>query len=239
VRRGEHWAVLGANGSGKSSLLSALSGYLMPTDGAVSVLGETYGRSDWRDLRKRIGLVTPSLAARVEPGENVLETVATGKEAMINFWGKLTAADRQAARKILRQIECARFEKRHWGTLSQGERQRVLIGRALMAAPALLLLDEPCAGLDPAARETFVSFLERLARRPSPTLVLVTHHVEEIPPSFSHALLLKRGRVLAAGPKEKALTSAALTNAFNAPARLTSAGGRFGLDITPRSSVVL
>jgi iron complex transport system ATP-binding protein len=239
VRPGEHWAVLGANGSGKTSLLNALSGYMMPTDGVVTVLGETYGENDWRDLRKRLGLVTASLAARVEPDENVLETVASGKDALINFWGKLSAADRRAAREILKRVECLPLEKRAWGTLSQGERQRVLIGRALRARPALLLLDEPCAGLDPAARETFVSFLGKLARRPSPTLVLVTHHVEEIPPAFSHALLLKNGRVLAAGPKEKTLTSAVLSRAFGAPVRLTAAAGRYRLDVTPRRSVVL
>jgi len=191
VERGEHWVMLGANGSGKTSLLSALTGYFMPTAGEIFLLGRRYGDADWRELRKKIGLVSSSLRQMMADDEPALETVVSGKYAMIDYWGRITRADRVRARKLLRQVECAHLGDRPWGVLSQGERQRVLIGRALMAQPQLLILDEPCAGLDPAAREHFLQFLQRLGRgNNSPTLVLVTHHVEEIMPVFSHVLTL-------------------------------------------------
>ncbi len=179
VNRGQHWVILGANGSGKTSLLSALTGYLMPTAGEVSVLGETYGRSDWRELRKKIGIVSSSVRQMMSDDEPALESVASGKYAMIDFWGKLTTREKAEARELLRQVECEYLAAREWRVLSQGERQRVLIGRALMAKPRVLILDEPCAGLDPAAREHFMQFIHRLGRHPdSPTLIFVTHHVE-------------------------------------------------------------
>ena len=195
VQRGQHWVILGANGSGKTSLLSALTGYLMPTAGEISLLGETYGRFDWRELRKSIGLVSSSIRQLMSEDEPALETVASGKYAMIDFWGRVTPAEKAQARRLLRQVECGYLADRPWRVLSQGERQRVLIGRALMARPRVLILDEPCAGLDPAAREHFLQFIQRLGGlRNSPALILVTHHVEEIMPVFSHVLLLKQGR---------------------------------------------
>src|SRR4051812_9025663 len=142
VGRGQHWVVLGANGSGKTSLLSALTGYLMPTSGEISVLNEKYGRSDWRELRKHIGLVSSSVRQMMHDEEPALETIISGKYAMIDFWGSATARDRAEGRRILRQIECEYLAERPWLVLSQGERQRVLIGRALMAKPRLLILDE-------------------------------------------------------------------------------------------------
>ncbi len=232
VARGEHWTVLGANGSGKTSLLSALTGYLMPTAGEISVLGRRFGHADWRDLRRHIGLVSSSVRQLMADAEPALETVVSGKYAMIDYWGKVTAADRARALRLLRQIECADLADRPWLYLSQGERQRVLIGRALMARPRLLILDEPCAGLDPAAREHFLQFLEQLGRRPqAPTLVLVTHHVEEIMPVFTHALILRAGRVLAAGAKGATLTSARLSAAFDANVRLRRTTDRYQLDV--------
>ena len=232
VRRGEHWVILGANGSGKTSLLSALTGYLMPTGGGICVLGETYGESDWRELRKKIGLVSSSIRQLMADDEPALATVASGKYAMIDFWGRVTRAENLQARKLLRQVECEYLAAREWRVLSQGERQRVLIGRALMARPRVLILDEPCAGLDPAAREHFLRFLQRLGRRKnSPTLVLVTHHVEEIMPVFSQVLLLKKGRVLAAGEKAGVLTSKNLSRTFAARMRLVPAGRRYGLQV--------
>jgi len=203
VERGQHWVILGANGSGKTSLLSALTGYLTPSEGEVFLLGERFGHSDWRELRKHIGLVSSSVRQMMAEAEPALETVVSGKYAMIDFWGRTTRPDRVAAMRLLRQVECAYLADRPWQVLSQGERQRVLIARALMAKPQLLILDEPCAGLDPAAREQFLQFLQRLGRgKNSPTLVLVTHHVEEIMPVFSHVLVLKSGRVLAGGRKK-------------------------------------
>ena len=146
---------------------------------------------------------------------------------MIQFWGRVSRRERAQARKWLENTECAHLAEREWRLLSQGERQRVLIARALMASPALLILDEPCAGLDPVARETFLHFLERLAgSRNAPTLVLVTHHVEEIGPAFTHVLLLKAGRVLASGAKTKVLTNRLLSRTFGTALRLQKRSGR-------------
>jgi len=151
---------------------------------------------------------------------------------MIDFWGRVTPRDRREATRILRQIECLHLAQRPWRVLSQGERQRVLIGRALMARPRLLILDEPCAGLDPVAREHFLQFIERLGRRKNaPALVLVTHHVEEITPVFTHVLILKNGRVLAAGEKEKALTSRNLARSFGVKMRLSFRNRRYALTV--------
>ena len=153
VRPGEHWVILGANGSGKTSLLSALTGYLTPTSGRILLLGEEFGRADWRALRARVGLVSSSIRQMIPDHEPALITVASGRYAIIDFWGTPTRSDRATARRVLRQVACAHLEDRPWLYLSQGERQRILIGRALMSRPRLLILDEPCAGLDPAARE--------------------------------------------------------------------------------------
>ncbi len=230
IRPGEHWVILGPNGSGKTSLLSALTGYLMPSSGRIEVLGRRFGRSDWRELRKQIGLVSSSIRQMMAETEPALETIVSGKYAMIDFWGKMTNAERLRGRRILRQIECEYLEKRPWQFLSQGERQRVLIGRALMAKPPLLILDEPCAGLDPVAREQFLNFLRRLAAsHDAPTLVLVTHHVEEIMPEFSHVLLLKSGRAVAAGRKGTVLTSRTLSKTFGTSICLTHRGPQYRL----------
>ena len=240
VQRGEHWVMLGANGSGKTSLLSALTGYLMPTSGEISVLGETYGESDWRELRKKIGLVSSSVRQMMADDEPALETVASGKYAMIDFWGRVTPAEKAQALKLLRNVECEYLAARPWRVLSQGERQRVLIGRALMAKPRVLILDEPCAGLDPAAREHFLQFLQRLgAQQNAPTLVLVTHHVEEIMPVFSHLLVLKNGRVLAAGKKAAVLNSKNLASAFAARMQLRRTGSRYALKVTMKTKAMM
>ncbi len=234
VAPGEHWVILGANGSGKTSLLKALTGFLSPTSGEISLLGKAYGESDWRELRLQIGVVTSAFTASIPPSEVTLDTVVSGKYAQLDLWHAGTRADRVAAKKLLGFIGLARLADREWAYLSQGERQRVLIARALMARPRLLILDEPCAGLDPVAREKFLTFVEQLARkRGAPALVLVTHHVEEITPAFTHALLLRAGRVVAAGPRGAMLTSANLTTTFHSPLRLTRRAGRLRLDVAP------
>ena len=236
VERGQHWAILGANGSGKTSLLSALTGHFMPTAGEIFLLGKIYGQSDWRELRKQIGIVSSSVRQMMADDEPALETVASGKYAMIDFWGRLSRTDKAKALKLLNQVECAHLAGRPWRVLSQGERQRVLIGRALMASPKLLILDEPCAGLDPAAREHFLQFLQQLGtQKNSPTLVLVTHHVEEIMPVFSHLLVLKNGRGLAAGKKADVLNSKNLSTAFGARMQLQRTGNRYALKITMKT----
>ncbi len=233
VAPGENWVILGANGSGKTSLLKALTGFLSPTSGEISLLGQVYGESDWRELRLQIGVVTSAFTMSIPPSEPVTDTVVSGKYAQLDLWHAGTRADRIAAKTLLRLVGLTRIAEREWAYLSQGERQRVLIARALMARPRLLILDEPCAGLDPVAREKFLRFVERLARsRHSPALVLVTHHVEEITPAFTHTLLLRGGRVVAAGPRRAVLTSANLSATFGARLRLTRTVGRLRLDLS-------
>jgi len=240
VARGEHWVILGANGSGKTSLLSALTGYLMPTSGEIVLLGQRYGESDWRELRKSIGLVSSSVRQMMAETEPALETVVSGKFAMIDLWGGMTRTDQVRAGCLLRQVECGYLAQRPWSVLSQGERQRVLIARALMANPQILILDEPCAGLDPAAREHFLQFLQRLGRRKdAPALVLVTHHVEEIMPVFSRVLVLKAGQVLAAGPKQVTLTARILSEAFRARVKLISRARRYAITVAAKRNVVI
>ncbi len=240
IKPGEHWVILGANGSGKTSLLSALTGYLMPTSGSIELLGEIYGESDWRELRKKVGLVSSSIRQMMAEPETALETIISGKSAMIDLWGTPSPGDVRRARAILRKIECSHLAERPWSVLSQGERQRILIGRALMVDPKVLILDEPCAGLDPVARETFLNFLEQLGQSArSPALILVTHHVEEITPAFQNALILREGELLAAGPIKQVLNSATLSNAFDSRVKLTLHRGRYQLTVAGRQNRVL
>ena len=235
VARGQHWVILGANGSGKTSLLSALTGYLTPTEGDITVLGQTFGESDWRELRKHVGLVSSAIRQMVPEDEDALTTVVSGKDAVIGFWGHPKIHERKAARSLLRKVEAEYLASRPWLVLSQGERQRVLIARALMARPRLLILDEPCAGLDPVAREQFLNFLQRLGtQRGAPALVLVTHHVEEIMPVFTHALLLREGRIIAVGARSRVLTSALLSRTFDASLRLKQNAGRHTISFRSR-----
>jgi len=184
--------------------------------------------------------VSSSVHQLMPEGETALAAVVSGKLAMIGQWGEVADADRSTAVKILHRIEASSLVERPWLHLSQGERQRVLIGRALMADPRLLILDEPCAGLDPVAREHFLQFLERLARSKSaPAMVLVTHHVEEITAAFSHLIVLKQGQVIAAGPRRNVLNSKTLSAAFDAQVRLTRRAGRYSLAVQPSSSLII
>ncbi len=232
VDPGQNWVVLGPNGCGKTSLLAALTGYLMPTAGEIDLLGHRFGQADWRELRMRIGIVSSSIRQLMAETEPALDSVASGKYAMIDFWGRPNRTDRKRAREILARIECLHLEQRPWAVLSQGERQRILIGRALMSDPRLMILDEPCAGLDPVAREHFLQFLSRLAARPgAPSLVLVTHHVEEIVDCFTHALLLREGAVVGSGTLKRCLTSPHLSQTFGEPVRVSRRGGRYTLTV--------
>lgn len=242
VKRGEHWVILGANGSGKTSLLSALTAYVTPSSGSVEVLGAAYGRADWRALRKRVGLVSSSVRQMIGDEVSALDVVGSGRDAVLNPSQRLRPAERLQASALLRRVECAPLAARPWGVLSQGERQRVLIARALLAGPELLILDEPCAGLDPVARERFRAFLDRLGRRRGgPALVLVTHHVEEIAGVFTHALLLRKGRVYLAAPLAEAVTAPHLSRIFyGAALTLTrTAGGRYALETGAASPRVM
>lgn len=235
VHTREHWVILGPNGSGKSSLLSALAGYLTPTEGRFQLLGEEFGESDWRDLRAHLGIVSATVASMVPPDEPAAYTVLTGRDGGIGLWGDPEPEAFAEARRVLNKVELYGLEERCWEVLSQGEKQRVLIARALIRQPSLLILDEPCAGLDPVAREAFLGFLQRLLAKPTgPAVVLVTHHVEEIIPGFTHGLLLNRGTVADSGTLCDILRSDVLSSAFEAPVRVRKRAGRYRLELTPR-----
>lgn len=226
VEKGQHWVILGANGCGKTSLLKTLTGYLSSTSGDIELLGARYGESDWRDLRFHIGIVTAAFHPSIPPAEPALETVISGKYAQLDLWAPTSKADETAARKLLETAGASHLADREWIFLSQGERQRILIARALMAKPRLLILDEPCAGLDPVSREHFLGFMERLARQKNaPAFVLVTHHVEEITPAFTHTLILRSGRVVTAGPIATTLTDTHLSTAFGEPVKIAKDRG--------------
>jgi len=229
VDRGRHWILLGANGSGKTTLLQLITGYLWRNGGRARVLGHTLGETDLRALRRRIGWVSSAIEHRFPARAPARDVVVSGKFASIGlYYDPIEEADTRRAGEVLASGGCASLAERAWGVLSQGERQRVMIARALMASPALLILDEPCAGLDLAARERFLEMLERLARRPeAPTLLMVTHHVEEITPAFENALLLKEGRVVAAGPANETLTSERLSDTMGIDLIVERDGGRF------------
>jgi len=229
IETGERWVVLGPNGSGKTTLVQVASTYLWPTNGAVEVLGETIGRVDARELRRRIGYAGAGLEAAFDPSLTAIDIVMTARHAALApWWHQFTAADRERAARLLDEIGAGAVADQEFGTLSTGERRRVQIARALMPDPDLLILDEPGASLDLGARETLVRDLGRLAARPSPRgVVLVTHHVEEIPPGFGHALLLGAGRAITAGSIDESLTAASLAEAFGLPIGLARTDGRF------------
>jgi iron complex transport system ATP-binding protein len=212
----DRWVVLGPNGSGKTSLLRIAALWLHPTSGEVEVLGERLGRADIRRLRARIGLAGGAVASMLRPELTALDVVVTARYAALEpWWHDYDDDDRDWARSRLDRLGVLGLADRTFGTLSDGERQRVLLARSLMGDPALLLLDEPAAGLDLGGREQLVTSLESLAAdAATPPVVFVTHHVEEIPPSFTHLLLLRAGRVLVAGPLAAELTAEALSACF-------------------------
>jgi iron complex transport system ATP-binding protein len=225
----ERWVVLGANGAGKTTLLRLAAAELHPTVGSVHVLGERLGRVDVFELRTRIGFCSAALLARVPGEEKVGDLVVSAGYAVLGRWREAyEAADTTRAAELMKAFGVAHLADRAFGTLSEGERKRTLIARALMTDPELLLLDEPAAGLDLGGREDLVARLSELALDPdAPTTVLVTHHVEEIPPGFSHLLLLADGGVVAAGLLEDVLTSENLSAAFGQALVVQRSGDRY------------
>ena len=219
IAPGERWVILGANGAGKTTLLQVMAGALPPTSGTVNVLGERLDQADLDELLPRIGWASASLADRLPVDERVLDVVLTACYASVRRGiERYDAVDEQRARELLGRLGCRRLVDRAFGTLSEGERKRVQLARALMTDPELLLLDEPAAGLDLGAREALLRTLSRLADdEDAPALVLVSHHVEEVPAGFTHALLLRDGYVVAAGPIDGILRSAALSECFGLP----------------------
>ena len=220
VGPGERWAVLGPNGSGKTTLLRVVGSSLWPTRGGVELLGERLGHVDMRQLRTRIAVVSASIARSLRPEIPALDVVLTGRFAALEtWWDQYTEHDRAEARSLLSGAGFGdeAFAERPFGLLSEGERQQVLLARALMSAPDLLLLDEPAAGLDLGARERLLDRLASLAGDPAvPPLVLVTHHLEEIPGGIGHVALLREGRLVAAGEIRRTLTSGTVSATFGA-----------------------
>ena len=216
VERGEHWVVLGRNGSGKTTLAQVASLYEHPSAGSVEVLGERLGRTDVRTLRRRIGFVSASFADRIRSSLPAADVVMTAKFAALEpWWNEYSTADRQRATELIVSMGVADRAEHPFGTLSSGERQRVLLARALMTEPSLLLVDEPSAGLDLGGREELVQHFDAMTAQPDgPAIVLVTHHVEEIPTRFTHVLALLNGQILAAGPIEDTLDAELLSDCF-------------------------
>jgi len=226
---GERWAVLGPNGSGKTTLLRVAGMRLLPTRGTVEVLGETYGRSDARAVRRRVSFVSQNILRGLRPTISAHDVVLTGRHAALEiWWHRYDEDDHGRARQLLDDAGMRDAAERPFGVLSEGERQKVLLARALMAEPELLLLDEPAAGLDLGARERLVAYLSALAASPeTPPLVLVTHHVEELPPGITHAALVRDGQLMAAGPADEILSSDAVSACFGIPIVLQRTDGRW------------
>jgi iron complex transport system ATP-binding protein len=229
VEEDERWVVLGPNGAGKTTLLQVAAAQVHPTSGVAGILGEVLGTVDVFELRPRIGLTSAALAERIPRRERVHDVVVSASYGVLGRWREhYDELDHDRAAGLLREVGVAHLADRTFGTLSEGERKRVQIARALMTDPELLLLDEPAAGLDLGGREDLVSTLSVLAHdEESPATVLVSHHVEEIPPGFTHALLLRAGAVVAVGPLEEVLTEEVLSATFGMPLRLSQEDGRW------------
>ncbi len=229
VELDERWVLLGPNGAGKTTLLNLAAGRSHPTSGTLHVLGERIGRTDLQELRTRVGLSTATLADRIPPGERVRDVVMTASWSVVGrFRESYEDIDAARALELLDEWGMAGLADREYGTLSEGERKRTQIARALMVDPELLLLDEPAAGLDLGGREDLVSRLTTLALDPdAPAIALVTHHVEEIPPGFTHAMLLREGAVVASGLLPEVITSDNLSATFDVKLRVNYAEGRY------------
>ena len=229
VKEGERWVILGPNGADKTTLLQIAGARMHPTRGVAGILEEVMGSVDVFELRPRIGLASAALANQIPEQETVLNVVVTASYGVTGRWREAyEQQDERRAFHLLNQWAMSPFLNRRFATLSEGERKRVQIARALMADPELLLLDEPGAGLDLAGREDLVHRLSQLAAdEDAPALVLVTHHLEEVPPGFTHAMLLREGGVVAQGPIDGVLTEENLSTAFDMPLEVKNDGGRY------------
>jgi iron complex transport system ATP-binding protein len=230
----QRWVILGPNGAGKTTLLQLADTLLHPTSGRVTILGEQLGRTDVFELRPRIGFASTAMAKRLPPDETVLNVVLTAAYSVLGRWNEdYEDIDERRALRVLSEWKLDQLADRTFGTLSDGEQKRVQIARAIMTDPELLLLDEPAASLDLGAREELLALLSGYAQAPTtPAMVMVTHHVEEIPVGFTHVLLIRDGRVVAAGPMAETLTAENLTAAFDVPITLSSDAGRYAARAT-------
>lgn len=231
VQEGEHWAILGPNGSGKTTLLKLACGYLWPNAGGV-IRRKGKILTHLPELRKSMGWVSASLVGEIPTRERAIDTVVSGKFAQIGYlggpWGEARPADYARARRYLQDLGGAHLSEQEFGTLSQGEQQKVLIARARMTQPYVIVLDEPCAGMDPAARENLLAALEEVGRQKKiPSLIYVTHHVEEILPLFTSTLVLSAGKVLHAGPTRSVLRRDVLRELYGVSLTVIKSGGRY------------
>jgi iron complex transport system ATP-binding protein len=228
IEKGEHWVLFGLNGAGKTAILNMLNAEYFPTKGKVTVLGKEFGKTYLGEkLRRQIGFVSSSVQQKLYPIDNAFEIVLSGGFASIGLYETPTDEMREKAISLLRDMGCINYANRNYETLSQGEKQRVLIARALMADPPLLILDEPANGLDFIAREHLLESIDKIAKHPNaPTILYVTHHVEEILPVFNKTLLLKAGQVFAAGKTEEMISSETLTQFFDLPVEVSWKYGR-------------
>jgi len=232
INQGEHWAVLGLNGAGKTTLLNLICGYYYPSKGDVEVLGKKFGCYDLRELRREIGFVSSSLQEKLYDRETALEVVLSGIFATIGLFDRPKEEDVEKALRLLEKFNLNSLANSQYQTLSQGEKQKVLIARALINNPRLLILDEPAAGLDLLAREELLTDIDSLCREESgPAIILVSHHTEEIVAGITHVLLLKNGEVFASGRKEEMLTSELLTAFFELPVKIEEQEGRYWLKV--------
>jgi iron complex transport system ATP-binding protein len=229
VRDSQRWVIIGPNGAGKTTLLALAAATEHPTEGTVTVLGETLGEGDVFGLRPRLGFASTAMARRIPSNETVVNVVMTAAWAVTGRWNeKYDDVDEKRARLVLAEWKLGHLADRTFGTLSDGEQKRAMIARAVMTDPEILLLDEPAASLDLGAREELVTLLGRYASAPNaPVILMVTHHVEEIPKGFTNALVLRDGEIHASGPIDQVISSEVLTAAFDVPLTVTREGGRF------------
>jgi iron complex transport system ATP-binding protein len=228
IEKGDHWVLFGLNGAGKTAILNMLYAEYFPTKGKVKVLDKEFGKTYLGEkLRKQIGFVSSSIQRKFYPSDNAFEIVLSGSFASIGLYETPTDEMREKAISLLKEMGCIHYANQNYETLSQGEKQRVLIARALMADPALLILDEPTNGLDFIAREHLLESIETIAKKPdAPTIIYVTHHVEEILPVFNKTVLLKAGQVFAAGNTDEMISSEILTQFFELPVDVNWRNGR-------------
>ncbi|WP_018755622.1 ABC transporter ATP-binding protein [Paenibacillus terrigena] len=225
MNEGEHWVILGRNGSGKTTLLEMMTGYMFPSSGQIDVMGNRYGQCDIREVRKKIGYISQSLMEKLTLRDPVWEVVATGEYGFLRFYQEIPEEVVAKAHSLIEEMNLGHVANNLLGTLSQGERKKIMLARALMADPQILILDEPCAGLDLYEREKFLDQINILKNRDI-ALVYVTHHLEEIVPLFTHVALIHQGKLVAAGTKESVLTPEILKQAYEVPLSLEWVDGR-------------
>jgi iron complex transport system ATP-binding protein len=231
VKDNERWVIVGPNGAGKTTLLKLAAAQMQPSSGSASVLGEALGEINVFDLRTRIGFASTAIASRIPNSETVLDAVMTASYAVTGRFKEMYEdVDERRARRVLTEWHLSEYADRAFGTLSDGERKRVQIARAVMPDPELLLLDEPVASLDIGSREATIKILSGYASHPAaPAIIMVTHHLEEIPAGFTHALVLNEGRIIASGPINHTLTTEKLSEAYGLPLEVAFQAGRFAV----------